>query len=175
MNHLPNLITCIRFFLIPVYFLAFFSHSPYSMGWALTVLLLAGLTDIVDGYLARKYHWVSEVGKLLDPLADKLTMLSVILSFIIDGRISWLAAALLILRDAAMIVVSLIFHLRGKKTMPANVWGKATTVLYYITLVALMFSLPLANVLLWGTIVISFLTSLIYLSQVIQLNRRTRE
>ncbi|GIM45678.1 CDP-diacylglycerol--glycerol-3-phosphate 3-phosphatidyltransferase [Collibacillus ludicampi] len=171
--NLPNLLTLIRFALIPVYFLAFFSDSPYNMIWALTVLLFAGLTDILDGYLARKYKLVTELGIMLDPLADKLTMLAVILSFIISGRISWLAAALLITRDVAMIVVSGVFHLRGKKTVPATIWGKTTTVFYYISLVAIMFQLPLADSLLWCTILLSLVTSFVYLGQFVKLNNRT--
>jgi cardiolipin synthase len=171
--YLPNLLTFLRFLLIPVYFLAFFSQSPYHMIWALVVLLTAGLTDILDGYLARKYKWVTELGIILDPLADKLTMLAVILSFILSGRISWLAAGLLIIRDVAMIVVSGVFHLRGKKTVPATIWGKTTTVFYYISLVAIMFELPMAVPLLWLTILLSFVTSFVYLGQFVKLNNRT--
>ena len=168
--NLPNLLTMFRFGLIPVYLLVFFSGSPYAMQLALLVLALAGATDILDGYLARKYTWITDLGTMLDPLADKLMMVSVIVSFVIDGRISWLAAGLLILRDLGMIFVSIFFVTRGKKTVPATVWGKSTTVLYYVVLAALMFDWPIANALVWIMILLAFVTALTYLRQFRQIN-----
>ncbi|MGB8954448.1 MAG: CDP-diacylglycerol--glycerol-3-phosphate 3-phosphatidyltransferase [Tumebacillaceae bacterium] len=168
--NLPNLLTLFRFGLIPVYLLVFFSESRYSMQLALLVLLLAAATDILDGYLARKYKWVTELGIMLDPLADKSMMVTVIVSFIVDGRISWLAAALLILRDLGMIFVSIFFVSQGKKTVPATAWGKSTTVLYYVVLVALLFEWPMADLLVWIMIILAFVTTLTYLRQFRQMN-----
>lgn len=168
--NLPNLLTMFRFGLIPVYLLAFFSESRYPMQLALLVLLLAAATDILDGYLARKYKWVTELGIMLDPLADKLMMVTVIVSLVVAGRISWAAAALLVLRDLGMIFVSIFFVSRGKKTVPATVWGKSTTVLYYVVLVALLFEWPMADLLVWIMIALAFVTALTYLRQIRQLN-----
>jgi cardiolipin synthase len=164
--NLPNILTVFRLGLIPVYFLVFFSDFPYNMQAALSVLILAGVTDIVDGYLARKYKLITELGIMLDPLADKLMMLSVILSFVIDERVSWLMAGLLIFRDLGMIVASVFFVSRGKKTVPATIWGKANTVLYYGALVALMFRWPYAETYLWGVIILSFVTSIHYMRKI---------
>ena len=168
--NLPNLLTLFRFGLIPVYLLVFFSGSRYSMQLALLVLLLAAATDILDGYLARKYKWITELGIMLDPLADKSMMVTVTVSFVVDGRIPWLAAALLILRDLGMIIVSIFFVSRGKKTVPATAWGKATTVLYYVVLVALLFQWPMAGLLVWIMIILAFVTTLTYLRRFRQLN-----
>lgn len=169
--NLPNILTLVRLALIPLYFIAFFSDSPWSMEYALGILVLAGFTDLLDGHLARKYNWITPLGIVLDPLADKLMMLSVILSFIWDDRISWFAAALLIFRDAAMILASAFFHFRDKRIVPATWWGKSTTVLYYATVVAIMFRWPIGNVLLWSTICLSFVTSFVYLHKFRAMNR----
>lgn len=169
--NLPNLLTLIRFGLIPLYLFVFFSGSPRSMEWAFGILVLAGLTDLLDGHLARKYNLITLLGIVLDPLADKLMMLSVILSFILADRISWVAAALLIFRDVAMIAASAFFHFRDKQIVPATLWGKSTTVLYYLAVVAIMFMWPFAELLLWGTILLSFITSFVYLSKFRAINR----
>lgn len=169
--NLPNLLTLVRFLLIPAYFLVFFSNSPWNMWFALGIVVLAGLTDLLDGYIARRFNLITPLGIVLDPLADKLMMLSVILSFILDQRISWAAAALLIFRDIAMIAASAFFHFQQKQIVPATGWGKSTTVLYYITVVALMFMWPMAGILLWTTIVLSFVTSFVYLGKFRAINR----
>lgn len=141
------------------------------MELAFGILVLAGLTDLLDGYLARKYNLITPLGIVLDPLADKLMMLSVILSFILADRISWVAAALLIFRDGVMIAVSAFFHLRSKQIVPATWWGKITTVLYYFAVVAIMFMWPFAELLLWGTILLSFITSFVYLGKFRAMNQ----
>jgi cardiolipin synthase len=170
MLNIPNLLTMLRLGLIPVYGIVFFSDSPYNMYFALLVLAVAGVTDIVDGYLARRYRWVTELGSMLDPLADKLMMLAVLLSLVIDERVSWWAAGLMVFRDAGMILTSVVFVSRGLKTVPAMFWGKATTVLTYLALVALLMRWPFAEWVLWGVIGVAFGTSLLYIQRFRALN-----
>jgi cardiolipin synthase len=169
--NLPNFLTMVRFLLIPVYLMVFFSDLSGRMYWALGILLLAGLTDVVDGYLARRNKQVTELGIMLDPLADKLMMIAVFLSLLFSGKISVGAAAAILFRDLAMIVCSAFFHLRGKKTVPANLLGKMTTVLFYVVLVMLMFGLPHAGMILWAVIALSYVTTIIYMFQFRAVNR----
>ncbi|TCS95619.1 CDP-alcohol phosphatidyltransferase family protein [Hazenella coriacea] len=171
--NLPNLLTLVRFALIPVYFVVFFSELPGNMLWALGIVLLAGITDVVDGYLARRNHQITQLGIMLDPLADKLMMLSVFLSLLISGKISIWAAAAIFFRDAAMIVCSAIFHFSGRKTVPANILGKLTTFLFYIALFMIMLSYPMAETFLWVVIVLSYITTLIYMLQLKTINEQT--
>jgi cardiolipin synthase len=170
--NLPNLLTMFRFLLIPVYLVVFFSELPGRMYWALGIILLAGLTDVVDGYLARRNKQVTQLGIMLDPLADKLMMIAVFLSLLISGKISFWAAAAILFRDLAMILCSAVFHLRGKKTVPANILGKLTTAMFYLALFLLMFSQPKAEVFLWSVIVLSYVTSFIYMLQLRTVNER---
>lgn len=123
--NLPNLITIGRFFFIPVFVYVYFADMEYNMQYAFGILLLAGITDVLDGYLARTRDQVTPIGKMLDPLADKLLMLTVVLSFLVSGKISWMAAAALFIRDAGMIIGSAFFHLRGKITVPVENETKA--------------------------------------------------
>jgi len=166
--NLPNLLTVCRFFLIPVYLLVFEAGYVRS---AFFVLLLAGMTDVLDGYIARKKKLVTQLGSMLDPLADKMMMITVILSLVWSRMISWEAALAMFLRDAGMIVGSAIFHFRGKQTVPANAMGKLTTVLYYVAILLIIFQLPYANAYLWFVIIVSFVTSTIYAFQFYFLNK----
>ncbi len=166
--NLPNLLTMLRFALIPVY-IAIFSSG--HMKWAFLIIVLAGLTDILDGYLARRNGLVTSLGAMLDPLADKTMMITVILSLLITGHIPWSAGAAIFIRDLGMIIGSAYFHFRGKKTVPANWMGKLTTVLYYLAILFIFFELPFAKTYLWGIIIFSFITSFIYIFLFVSLNK----
>lgn len=169
--NLPNLLTMLRFALIPVYIAVFASDTSGHMKWAFFIVVFAGLTDILDGYLARKYGQVTMVGSMLDPLADKTMMITVILSLLIAGHIPWSAGAAIFIRDAGMIAGSAFFHFRGKKTVPANWMGKLTTILYYLAIMFIFFEFPFARTYLWGVIAFSFVTSLIYIILFVALNK----
>lgn len=167
--NLPNMLTMIRFVLIPVYVALFFIGERYA---AFGVWLLAGLTDILDGYIARKHNLVTNIGMMLDPLADKLMMLTVMFSLLWSGDMPWMAAVAMLIRDAGMIACSVLFHFKGKKTVPANWMGKLTTVFYYIAILFVYFQWTYAVELLWVVIVFSFLTSFMYALLFIRINRK---
>lgn len=166
--NLPNLLTLCRFVLIPIYVVVFsLSHTKT----AFLIVVLAGLTDILDGYLARKRGQVTQVGVMLDPLADKCMMLAVIISLLVSGMIPWAAAVAMFIRDAGMIIGSAFFHFRGKRTVPANSLGKLTTVLYYFAFLFIFFDFSFATAYLWFVIAVSFITSVIYIILFLSINR----
>ncbi|GIP35575.1 CDP-alcohol phosphatidyltransferase family protein [Paenibacillus sp. J2TS4] len=166
--NLPNTLTLLRFALVPVYLFVFFSGH---IKLAFFIMVIAGATDILDGYLARSRGQVTDLGVVLDPLADKTMMLAVFISLLISGMIPWEAAIAIFIRDAGMIAGSAFFHFRGKKTVPANTLGKLTTVLYYIAILMVVFGIPYAIPYLWAVIVCSFITSVIYISKFRLLNQ----
>jgi cardiolipin synthase len=126
---LPNQITVARFCLIPIYLVVFFLVSKQL---SFVVILLAGMTDVLDGYIARKFQLQTQTGELLDPLADKAVIVTVLVSFMIDGQINLLIGLLACLRELCMVAIGIIFYVRGIREMPANGLGKITTVLYYV-------------------------------------------
>ncbi|MGE7273009.1 CDP-alcohol phosphatidyltransferase family protein [Brevibacillus panacihumi] len=169
--NLPNALTIFRIVLIPLYLYVFFSGLPYHLEIALGILLVAGLTDIADGYIARKHKLVTTFGVMMDPLADKLMMLAVIASFFLTERISVWATLFFFARDVAMIGVAAVYHFRGKKTVPANAYGKLTTVLLYLVIPLVMYRYPYSEAILWSVIAFSFLASAIYLGKFRLLNK----
>jgi cardiolipin synthase len=168
--NLPNAITLFRFTFIPLYLIVFFSGMEHRVFDSFCILLLAGATDVLDGYLARRNGQITEIGIMLDPLADKLMVLTVVISLIVAHDIPYIVAGLMLFRELGMILTSAFFYFRGKKTVPATIWGKTTTVVYYIAIVASMFGWPFALDLLWFTVILSFVTSFVYLIQFRNIN-----
>lgn len=158
--NLPNLLTSLRFVLIPVY-IGIFANG--HMIPAFLIMVAAGITDILDGYIARKSGQVTKIGIMLDPLADKLMLITVILSLLLAGLIPWAAAAAMFLRDLGMIAGGMFYHFRGKKTVPANWMGKLTTILMYSAIMFIFFKAPFAESYLWAVIAFSFITSFMYI------------
>lgn len=169
--NVPNVLTVFRIVLIPLYLYIFFLPFPYHIEIALLILVLAGITDFVDGYIARKYKLITIFGTMMDPLADKLMMMAVIVSLLLTERISLWAALFFFARDLGMIIVSAFFHFRGKKTVASNAFGKLTTVLFYIAFPLVMFRYAYSEAILWIVIGFSFVTSAVYLVKFRLLNR----
>lgn len=157
--NVPNLLTILRFFLIPIYLFVFYSQDYHT---AFAIVVLAGLTDILDGYIARKYNLITKVGQMLDPLADKLMMITVILTLTVEGIIPLTAAFIIFSRDILMILSATFFHFNGKQNVQANGFGKVTTVLFYVALWMLFFQMDYAVAFLYGVIVFSIVTTVVY-------------
>ncbi|WP_276353535.1 CDP-alcohol phosphatidyltransferase family protein [Cohnella caldifontis] len=166
--NIPNIITLCRFALIPLFLVLYL--NGYSIE-ALATVLLSGLTDILDGYIARRSGQITVTGIMLDPLADKLMMLAIVTALLVKGEIPWQAVAVMAFREIGMIASSAFFHFRGLKTVPANVLGKATTIVYYGSIMLLLLEQPGGLALLWIGIAMSFLTTAVYFLKFRNLNR----
>ena len=114
MNHyIPNFLTILRICLTPVfiYFLFWGSADRYAV--ALFIFILAGLTDIYDGHLARRFQVESTLGKILDPIADKILVLSAFISFVTMGLVYAWMVGLIILRDLIITAIRFLLEYRG--------------------------------------------------------------
>lgn len=135
--NLSNKLTIFRILLIPVFMLVLLSRLPFCMVIAAAVFLLASLTDLVDGKLARSRNMVTEFGKFLDPLADKLLVTSALICLIdLDLLSPWLAI-IIIAREFLVTSIRLVMKDAGK-VLPANKWGKAKTALQITAIMTLL-------------------------------------
>lgn len=133
-KHVPNILTAIRMLLIPVIFF-FALQENYIL--AVVFLTLSGLTDVLDGYIARKYNFITDFGTLFDPLADKLTQVSTLIVLVIQGIIPIWILIIVIIKELLMIAGAAFLY--DKNTVVGSRWyGKAATVLFYI---AILFSM----------------------------------
>ena len=119
MRYLPNTLTILRIFFIPLFIFFIFSNFKYSKEFALLIFSFAVLTDYYDGFFARKYNVVSNFGKFFDPLADKLLILSAFLSFlflpVLSSVISVWMFLVILLRDIFITSFRLFLSSSGKK------------------------------------------------------------
>ena len=125
---IPNLLSMIRIMLIPL-FMWMYMHGHTV--WTAALLLLSGATDIVDGYIARRFNQISDVGKVLDPLADKLTQAIMLLCLTTRVPVMRLTLKLLIAKECLTAVSGIIVILRTGNVLGAQWHGKATTMLLY--------------------------------------------
>ncbi|MCG2620421.1 CDP-alcohol phosphatidyltransferase family protein [Arthrobacter sp. I2-34] len=124
----PNLITVARFLLVPV-FVGYLGESQYAAATA--VLVILGCTDWVDGYIARRFDQVSTVGRWLDPLADRLALIIVAVSFVVYGLAPLWLLLCIVIPDAILLVYALVlFH--GSPDLPVTNVGKVRTALLLI-------------------------------------------
>jgi cardiolipin synthase (CMP-forming) len=122
---IPNIISIIRLAGVPLFL--WLVLVPEDDGWALAVLFVSGLSDYADGYLARKLNQTSKVGEILDPVADRLYILSTVIGLAARGIIPWWVAALLPARDAFLWCLVPFLRTRGYSSLPVHFLGKAAT------------------------------------------------
>jgi len=134
---IPNLLSLIRLVLIPLIVWLYLERQNYS-GAAL-IILLSGVTDVVDGMIARKFHMISDLGKILDPIADKLTQLTLILCLSSRYRAMLSLCAVFILREVIMIILGCITYRKKDCVSGAKWYGKLTTVMLYAVMILLVF------------------------------------
>ena len=131
LKNVPNALTIVRFILIPI-ILYFIFTGNYLLGFVF--FTISGLTDILDGTIARKFNLISNFGKLMDPLADKLTQISVLASLVIKNIIPIWILIIVMAKELIMIIGASFLY--GKDVVVYSKWfGKLATVLFYIAIV----------------------------------------
>ncbi len=136
---IPNLLSVVRILLIPV--IAWLYLGRHQVYWATAVVLLSGLTDVADGWIARKFNMVSDFGKILDPVADKLTQLTMLICLIARYRLMIPLVVLFVIKELIMSVVGLKVICSKDVVDGAKWFGKLNTVVIY-TVVIILFLCP---------------------------------
>ena len=153
--NLPNKFTCFRVVLIP--FFVFFMMAPFFEGYgnyiALVIFIVASLTDLLDGKIARKYHLVTNFGKFMDPLADKLLVCSAMICLIQTGQLAAWIVIIIISREFIISGFRLIASDNGV-VIAASYWGKFKTTFQMLMVIALILNLPYTWFQALGTVLI---------------------
>jgi len=131
---IPNAISALRIVLIVVFAVLLIAHED---GWAIATLALAGISDFLDGYLARRWNQVTKLGRILDPTADRMLTIAVVFGLGIRGIIPWWLVGVLFTRDIVVGIALLYGRSRGAGSPQVTMTGKWATGLLY-------FFLPLA-------------------------------
>lgn len=185
--NLPNKLTIARIIMTPLFMAAMLIEFPHHYLAALLLFVIASLTDMLDGKIARKRGLVTNFGKFLDPLADKMLTTSAFLAFLAKGFGFGIAWVLFIVLFREFMIASLrlvVVSSESKKVIPANIWGKIKTVtqmiaiifgiavLYFGESIAPLFACPdtvnnvinaVYDVLLWVSTVFAVVSGVIYM------------
>ena len=133
---IPNLLSLLRLVLIPVYVSLYLdgNHNQLAAG----ILAFSCLTDLLDGYIARRFHMVSDLGKFLDPLADKITQLSVLLCLATRYLLLRALIPLFVIKEILQCTLAYLHFRNGKTLNGALFAGKISTAVLFISLILLM-------------------------------------
>lgn len=122
---IPNILSMLRLAGVPLFL--WLVLGPEADGWALAVLMISGVTDFLDGYLARRLDQFSSLGEILDPVADRLYILAVVIGLALRDIIPWWVAIILPLRDLLLWGLVPLLRTRGYSALPVHFLGKAAT------------------------------------------------
>lgn len=148
--NIPNCLSVFRILLIPVFIVTYFKEQYYA---AVGVLLLSGLSDTLDGIIARKFNMITDLGKMLDPIADKLTQTSIALCVAVSNfnrnNILIILIAVCVIKEVIMGIGSLVLMKKGLRPCPAKWYGKVATAAFYCAMVLVVWlNIPLLNTIL---------------------------
>jgi cardiolipin synthase len=132
---IPNILSYIRILLIPVFVYLFFNATETSDYYFIgLIIFLSALTDALDGWIARKFNQITELGKVVDPVADKLTQAAIVICLLFRYPYMWILFILFVAKELFMGINGLILLKRGKKLDGAKWFGKLSTAVFYIAM-----------------------------------------
>lgn len=136
---IPNLLSLFRLLLIPVYATLYLNATQrYQYLLAGVILAVSCLTDMIDGKIARKYNMITTLGKILDPLADKLTQLTLTICLSLKYPVLYPVLGLFVMKELFQLVLGVVFLRKGKMLPGALMAGKVCTTILFVSLIALV-------------------------------------
>lgn len=177
--NVPNLLTVIRIFMAPIFLVFLMAENlPHHFLWAFIIFTVASITDFVDGNLARKNNQVTNLGKLLDPLADKMLTTAALLGFMQFGLCNIWVLMIVLTREFTVTGLRMIATVQNV-VIPANIWGKIKTVTQMVLSGAIMLFAELnvipqqyfataSNIAMWIIAAITFISGAIYIVQAVK-------
>lgn len=124
MKNVPNLLSVIRIFLVPLFAYLFMTDRVTA---AVIVFIISGFTDVLDGYIARKYNYITNLGKFLDPLADKLTQFTAFICLYITQLVPLWMPVVYFIKELGTTIGALVVFRNRKKVVKSNIFGKLAT------------------------------------------------
>lgn len=131
-ENIPNILSIIRFILIPFIYISVISRHFLT---ALIIFTISAITDVLDGFIARKFNYITDFGKLIDPLADKLTQISLLLSLSILKILPWWIFAIVFIKELVLIIYASVLYSKKDVVVYSKWYGKLATTLFYLAIV----------------------------------------
>ncbi len=164
---IPNLLCYLRILLVPVFLYTYFNSSTNGHFLAAVILLISSLSDFLDGYIARKYNMITDLGKLIDPVADKLTQLVVACTLTYTYPAYALLVAVIVIKDGMLLFAGYyIYYKTHRHLAQAEMPGKiATAVFFVVSILLIAFYIPgtlVANIMIYSTVVLMVIAMIYY-------------
>ncbi|MBI2689243.1 MAG: CDP-alcohol phosphatidyltransferase family protein [Acidobacteria bacterium] len=165
MRHIPNILTVLRILATPVILNRIWVRD---LDTALVLFFLSGMTDTIDGTLARRYGWSSKIGAIIDPIADKTLLVSVFIALFLRSFIPFWLVAIVIGRDILILAAAGVLKLKGRLTeFPPSVFGKISTLVQLLTAGSILLRWPLdPSPFFYATALMAFLSFAHYAYQI---------
>ena len=136
---IPNILSLFRLLLIPVYTVLFLrAERPVDYWWAAGILAVSTLTDMVDGKIARRFHMVTNLGKILDPVADNATQCTLLVCLAVRHPVLWYVLGLFVVKEGFMLVMGIINLRKRKMLNGALMSGKICTTVLFVSMIILV-------------------------------------
>jgi len=146
-KHIPNVLTLIRLFMVPFFlYFSFFLNSSTATLWAAIIFILASITDYFDGMLARKFNAVTNFGKIMDPLADKILVITALLALSLKAELLKDILVWIILTRELLVSIFREIFARKKIFIAANIWGKIKTFMQMIGIIGALIYLSVLDI-----------------------------
>lgn len=159
----PNKLTVLRFALVPVFLIAaYIERERTVLVYSTLIFAFASFTDFLDGHLARKHNLITDFGKFMDPLADKVLVASALLFLIQLGRVESWAVLIIVTREYAISIIRAIAATNGK-VIAASGGGKIKTVLQMVSIIMLLLSLPFAGPIFYLSVLMTLYSGVEYI------------
>lgn len=165
--NIPNILTLLRIIMIPIFYVVFFSDITNSSLFAALIFIVASLTDWFDGFLARKWSLVTNFGKIMDPLADKLLVMTALICLLTSFRIPAWAVIVILAREMAITGLRIIAASEGV-VVAADMLGKFKTVFQMVAIILLLLNNFIGIYMLYIAIFFTILSGIDY---IIKMNR----
>ena len=136
---IPNMLSLFRLMLIPLYVTIYLNASKNADYYlAAAILAVSCMTDLIDGQIARRFHMISTVGKILDPLADKITQFTLVICLTVKYPILWSLVILIFVKEFFQLTAGIIRFRKGKMLKGAQMTGKVCTAVLFLSLIILV-------------------------------------
>ena len=131
-ENIPNILTIIRFILVPFIYTSVINKNFLT---ALIIFTISAITDILDGFIARKFNYITDIGKLMDPLADKLTQISLLLALSFLNIFAWWIFAFVFIKELVLVISACVLYSKKDVVVYSKWYGKLATTLFYLAIV----------------------------------------
>lgn len=168
--NLANKLTILRIFLVPIFMIFLLNKIPYGVSIAAGIFIIAAITDTLDGYIARKRNEITNFGKFMDPLADKLLVSAALISLVQMGKLSAWVVVIIIAREFTISILRAVAASEGI-VIAASWWGKAKTITQIIAIIAILLdnfpfryiNFPFDMIMMWVSVIFTIISGIDYI------------